>query len=227
MTVESRTDDQPGTFTGAYYIGKDFVKKGTRKDKEGKDVEWKMYKLRFKKNMEDQFPIQMSAFNTVADTLEEGEYYNVGYKLSAPTYNDKAKKEIQYKSAFYAKKANPGEVKESTPKKEAPKVDLKAQLDDFRKEYEKLDLNNDCWETFMLTWFSNNHADEYDSVHSFAKPFYEKPKPVAPKPLKVVEASAPAKEPEPKEFEKIERMVVEEEDIDMTGSEHIDETGDD
>jgi len=99
-----------------YYIGKEFTKGGEGKgDKPG----WKLYKLSFKKNMEDEYATKLSAFNSMKgfDTLEEGEYYTIGYEESEPTYNEKAGKEIQYKTAKFVAVKKPGE---STPQQQTP-----------------------------------------------------------------------------------------------------------
>jgi len=192
--------ENKATFTGAYYIGKDFVKKGVRKDKEGKDVEWTLYKARFKKSMEDSFPMQMSAFNNVVDDLQEGEYYNVGYTLSAPKFNEKAGKDIQYKSCIFAKKAKLGEVREEQQQSPKP-ILVSDELRQFYEQYAKEQIDNDCIETFKLTWFANKRPEEYDAVHAFAKTLYEKPV------MRKVETPKAVPTPEPT------TMVVEEEDI--------------
>lgn len=164
-----------GEFMGAYYVGKEFVKKGTKKDKEGNEVEWKLYTALFKRSLEDQFPVRMSGFNNVVDELEEGEYYNVGYNLSEPKYNEKAKKAIQYKSLFFAKKAEPGSVSESAsaPAKSVAKSYSVDDVKEFEKEYDSSGIEDDSHDKFMLTWFLNHHEEEYDLVHAYAKKRYE------------------------------------------------------
>ena len=79
----------------ATYIGKDFVQKGVRTNKEtGKEEEWKQYKARFQVDGNDNV-WSFWVFNPLGKSkhkiteIEEGERYNLGYtEAQHPTRTD-------------------------------------------------------------------------------------------------------------------------------------------
>lgn len=67
------------------YLGKDLKGQGQKKDKEGKDLTWKLFQLRFE-NVDSQYPKTFTSFDTISPKgvqvkdMEEGNYYKVLYK---------------------------------------------------------------------------------------------------------------------------------------------------
>lgn len=104
-----------------YFIGKTFQSKGTRKDKENNTIEWTRYQLQFKRKLDDQYPVKIYSFSGLKgeEKLIEGNLVKVGYELSAPTFNEKAQKEIQYKNAkFIGEPTDPSDIPEPQKKLE-------------------------------------------------------------------------------------------------------------
>ena len=88
-----------------YYTGKVLTKQGQKKD----GTPYVRYTLMLKTNMADQYPKNITIFGDCQgfDTLVEGQYIVVGYELSEPKWNDKAKKNIQYKTATFIGMGDP------------------------------------------------------------------------------------------------------------------------
>lgn len=117
-----------------FYIGKEFVKKG---EKNGKP--WVKYILLVKEKMESQYSKRIAAFGNCKglDDITEGDFISVGYVLSEPYYSEKAKKDIQSKTALWVGKSDESkaEVTQSTSQA-VSKPDL-STFDTFKANYLK------------------------------------------------------------------------------------------
>jgi hypothetical protein len=126
-----------GEYLTGIYFGKEFVAKIEGKDgKEG----FKSYKLQFKKSNDDQYTTKIGCADFVKgfDLLEEGEIFTVGYNLSEPKYNAKAKKDIQYKTAFFIKKEDSMPEEKPATKSVEKQEDFvlnEEEANNFAKEY--------------------------------------------------------------------------------------------
>ena len=92
------------------YKGKLLKKSGTRQDKEGKDVNWKLWNLMFDAGENKQYDWKCSCFDPLSDKsiqladLKEGEYYEVVYNEEAyehPKYGSQ-----KSKKAYILKESN-------------------------------------------------------------------------------------------------------------------------
>lgn len=146
--------EQKLQYIHGYYVGREFFKKGTKSD----GSEWTIYKIKIKKDLEDQYATNLSCFSSAKgfDTLEEGEFYTVGYEESEPKYNEKAKKEIKYKTAKFITVSNPDEVSNTQQQtldkpvaKQAPEMDSKL---DPNKEMSEEEM------VFQSEVYSNNES---------------------------------------------------------------------
>lgn len=141
-----------------YYMGREFVKSGTKQD----GTKWSLFKTKFKEKMEDQYLKQLSCFDSAKgfEDLSEGEYFLVGYTESEPKYNEKAKKEIKYKTAVWFKKKDENEETEIKTERPAQPAEQPKQEE---KEPSKLDADKEVSEeedTFIKEVYTPRFEDD-------------------------------------------------------------------
>lgn len=100
------------------YLGKEFKKEGITQKEGQEDKPWKMFSISVREKDEDNFPKKLTAFASMKgfDDVTESDFVKVLYKESKPTFNEKAGKEIKYKTAVMIEKFG----KDKVPKQQEP-----------------------------------------------------------------------------------------------------------
>ena len=131
------------------YLGKTLGSKGTRKDKDGNDVDWKLYKLQFATG--GNYPWAVKAFNSLSDKgiqvadLEEGAFYKVVYKITSCNHEKYGL--VKSKQAVLIEKSSEAEKTDPLAKKVQPTTTTTSQ---------GMDLSN--WEEFVTQYKASMEA---------------------------------------------------------------------
>ena len=171
------------------YMGKLLKSKGTRQ-KEGKDIDWKVWKLNFESGK--QYPWSCSAFDKISDTgvqvadMEEGKFYEVVFKNTEYQHAThglvKSKQAVIIKNSSEDKSTafNLGQVVVPTT---TPQQSQKAVAQDwvnFVKEYREA-LGDEAGAVHLFgLYVLNKHEEQFSNIIALCKKEF-----AAKEPLKV------------------------------------------
>ncbi len=161
------------------YLGKLLKKQGTRKDKEGKEVAWKLWHLNF--DVGGQYPWHCSAFDTLSPKsvqitdLKEGEYYEIVFKTEEYQHPQYGRQ--QSKSAVLLKPSSKDKATDPRKHKEQQSSNVSLQgFDEFAKEYnEATKGSTDANSMHMLgAYIANTHPDQFKELMEKCKKNFKK-----------------------------------------------------
>ena len=150
------------------YQGKLLKKKGTRKDKEGNEVQWELWHIMF--NTGGQYPWKCAVFNGVKGVapkdMVEGEFYKVVYKTEDyqhPEYGAQKSKTAVLVEQSSKDKQTTGRKEASAP---SPVLFNETAWTTFVTSYnEATKGSNDANSMHMLgAYIANQHKDMFTEV---------------------------------------------------------------
>ncbi len=164
------------------YLGKVLDKEGTRKDKEGKDIDWKKWKLNFESGK--QYPWQCTAWSSLSikgvllKDMEEGKYYEVVYKWNE--YQHEEHGLVKSKVAVLLKESEEdnstvGNIGNKTVTSTVTNTGTKVSADgfvEFASEYKEL-MEKEKKEVSVLhmlgAYVANKHQEQFSDIITLCK----------------------------------------------------------
>jgi len=178
------SDDKERHYDTLKYIGRELKREGEKNDKK-----WKIFRLKF--DVGGNFPKGFDCFDSLFEekegkeklVLEEGTTYVIGYNKNM--FKSQHSPDLKEgRTVFYMKEASEEDIQDIQKSKEEKNtvtteevivkrtVELPKQddIETFYQEY-KANVGDKAFNksTFTLTWFANQHNEEYEKVMGFAK----------------------------------------------------------
>ena len=165
------------------YSGKILKKKGTRKDKEDKEVSWDLWKLSFESGR--QYPWTCSSFGTLSDKgvnvadMKEGEFYEVCYKNTEYTHPEhglvKTKQAVLIKKSSEDKctKDNIGGSSQQSSTPEPSKKVVPNEWVNFANEYNEAMTENGNAMHMLGAYVANKHREMFADIVALCKKHFE------------------------------------------------------